>query len=373
MDILKRNNRIAAWKQSLLDSHHFTVRWQVLAGVFCALVLAVGTTGVCWAWFDTSVQTQEQTLTAANYQLTIEVEKQLQTDSSEPTEEEAGDETAGASLLSAPAGEAQFEKMEPNADGRYTLDKNGVYTVTLTATGDSTGYAKLTVLDAKGQEAAACRTTDMQAAADGASLQFTLVAKAAGTLQIEAVWGVETTAENDKTQLTGDQWYAVLGGSAGFEAIEAPTTSAETPQETTEQESAKAEPEAGTDSEAPEGATDPDVDGDKADPDTTAPTGGQAGTTPSTETGAQTGTPEGNAAENTTGQESGSEVTTDAPETNLDGKPEENPQPSTSGEAGTAQQGAETGKTAAGESNMPAVQDNTNAEPQPETAAPAQS
>lgn len=369
MDILKRNNRIAAWKQSLLDSHHFTVRWQVLAGVFCALVLAVGTTGVCWAWFDTSVQTQEQTLTAANYQLTIEVEKQLQTDSSEPTEEEAGDETAGASLLSAPAGEAQFEKMELNEDGRYALEANGVYTVTLTATGNSTGYAKFTVLDAKGQEAAACRTTDMQAAADGASLQFTLVAKAAGTLQIEAVWGVETTAENDKTQLTGDQWYAVLGGSAGFEAIEAPTTSAETPQETTEQESAKAEPEAGTDSEAPEEANDPDiVDGDKANPDTTAPTGGQAGTTPSTETGAQTGTPEGNAAENTTGQESGSEATTTP-----DGKPEENQQPSASGDEGTVQQGAEAGKAAAGESNTPAVQDNTNAEPQPETAAPAQS
>ena len=369
MDILKRNNRIAAWKQSLLDSHHFTVRWQVLAGVFCALVLAVGTTGVCWAWFDTSVQTEKQTLTAANYQLTIEVEKQLQTDSSEPTEEEAGDETAGASLLSAPAGEAQFEKMEPNEDGRYALEANGVYTVTLTATGDSTGYAKLTVLDAKGQEAAACRTTDMQAAADGASLQFTLVAKAAGTLQIEPVWGVETTAENDKTQLTGDQWYAVLGGSAGFEAIEAPTTSTETPQETTGQE-----PEDGVNNEAPEEANDPDiVDGDKANPGTTTPTDEENGAAPSTETGTQTGTPEGDAAKNTTGQESSSEVTTTVPETTPDGKPEENPQPSTSGEAGTAQQGAETGKTAAGESNMPAVQDNTNAEPQPETAAPAQS
>lgn len=370
MDILKRDNRIAAWKQSLLDSHHFTVRWQVLAGVFCALVLAVGTTGVCWAWFDTSVQTQKQTLTAANYQLTIEVEKQAQTDSSEPTEEEPGDETAGASLLSVPAVGTQFEKMAPNEYGRYTLEENGVYTVTLTATGDSTGYANLTVLNAEGQEAAACRTIDMQATEEGGSLQFTLVAQAAGMLQIEPVWGVETTEENAETHLSGDQWYAVLGDSDSFVVVEAPTTSTETPQETTVQE-----PEDGVNNEAPEEANDPDiVDGDKANPGTTTPTDEENGAAPSTETGTQTGTPEGDAAKNTTGQESSSEVTTTVPETTPDGKPEENPQPSTSGEAGTAQQGAETGKTAAGGSgNTPAVQDNTNAEQQPKTAAPAQS
>lgn len=344
-----------------------TRRWQVLAGVLCALALAAGATGVCWAWFDASVQTGRQELTAGSYDLTCTV-MQTGTLQAPAAGGESGDSTAGAALLSVPL--EKSGEVAPDGDGNYPLEENGIYTVTLTAAGDSTGYATLTVTT-QGNDPVACRTEEIQAAEQGAAFQFHLVASAAGTLRVQTVWGIPATGESAAAPLAAGQWYAVPGGPDGFEAIAAPTVSTEETQEPAEEAPETTGTEGTEGDQALDEVPPADTGTEPADPGTTPPAGEEAGTGSSTGTATQT--PDENTAKNPAGQAESGSAAAGGPETAPAETTAGEQQPPAAGDNTTARTDPAAGQTAAAASASPAVEENTGAAEQPGTAAPAQS
>ena len=95
-------------------------------GMLCMMVCGVLSAGVCWAWFDSTVRTQPQTLTVGSFLLAVTVTR--------------NDSTAGQSLegdgvnAPQPAGEPAPQKIDP-VEGKYKLVKNEIYTIEITAAG----------------------------------------------------------------------------------------------------------------------------------------------------------------------------------------------------------------------------------------------
>lgn len=349
---MKPNNRIAAWKQCLHDSCLFAVRWQVLAGTLCAVILAVGVTGVCWAWFDTSVRTQQQQLSVAPYTLDITVKKQSTTQLESVEDETGGATTEQMNLLADPAEATQpvaasQEEIVSEQDGSYSLESGGIYTITLTATGESTGYAVLTVSNDK--ESAVCRTPEIQAGEGATSVSLTLMAKEAGTLQITPMWGTIATGESAQTEIAAEKWYQVLNGSNAFEEMVPPTVPENESQEETNVEQDKEE----TDSEKEDTPLEEPTNPDSGEGNPTSGTTTSESETTEDETGI--GKPDSGTAGDTADGEEGSGVTTEGPETDTDATKGDKQPSASGGEEGVQPDVASSGSTT-GKSDVPAVQ-----------------
>lgn len=121
-----------------------------IVGILICMVCLSGTT---WAWFSGSVQTGAQTITAANFNVTVAIDPT-------PVKSEGG---------------------------RYTLARNTAYTVTLTATGTANEIGGYCIVD---NDAGDRHYTSQ--IKPGASLQFTLIPEADGIYTFTAVWGKPT-------------------------------------------------------------------------------------------------------------------------------------------------------------------------------------
>ena len=125
-------------------------------GIFLCMVCLAGTT---WAWFSASIQAPPQTITAANFDVSVSI-----------TGETTGPVTE-------------------SADGGYALKANQTYTVTLTAAGTASGGGYCNVI----KDGTVWRSTG--AIEPGNDLTFTLLCAADKTYHFAAEWG-KYTGEN---------------------------------------------------------------------------------------------------------------------------------------------------------------------------------
>lgn len=192
---MKRNDRGAALKQWLDDSHFHMIRWQILTGILCAVVCVAAVTGVSWAWFSNTVSTKEQNLSVATY----EVKTSVQTVSDK-------------------------QNVEP-ADGSYALGAKTAYEVTLMPMGTAQkGYAVVTL--SSEDEKTSSQIIDLSEVSG--PITFTLYPSTSVSLQVAPQWG--TVDENEKWAVESESIYQVADDLT-LKKIEAIPTEEEEPKE----------------------------------------------------------------------------------------------------------------------------------------------
>lgn len=127
-------------------------------GMILCMVFLAGTT---WAWFSASVQTQPQTIEAANYDITVVVK------------------------------DGNNQPLEKTEKG-YLLSANAEYTITLTAGGTAKEFGGYCIVRC---EEATLYTTQLR---PGDTLPFTLIPEKEGIYTFTGVWG----SYSDKPDIT---------------------------------------------------------------------------------------------------------------------------------------------------------------------------
>lgn len=180
--------------------------WQLLTPSLLGIVMCtVCLAGTTWAWFAADLQTGSSTLTAAQYGMSVSV---------------TAKNNSGESVTN-------------NTDGSYTLT-DGVYTVTLTATGTaSVGYCKI-ICGENIYYTAAIRNATEDTEAE--SLTFELTMEGSGTVTFIGVWGTYSGTDgivenNGSVTITGEKSTSETPAAATEEPAKSDTEVSDNPTE----------------------------------------------------------------------------------------------------------------------------------------------